>query len=161
MFKKVLILCTGNICRSPAAEWLMKNKLAAMEGRISVESAGLSAPVGCSIAPEMQELLLRKGINAVSHRARQVTNDMILNADLILIMENIQKMHLERSFPIAKGKTFLLGKWDNKEILDPYRQPLDVFTEVFSLIEQSIQEWYERVWENENNQQNLQYYEVI
>ena len=129
MFNKLLIVCVGNICRSPTAEVLLKQRLQEKGKEIHVHSAGLGALVGKDIEPNL-------------HSAKQINTAMIGEADLVLAMEQAHLQHLNEIAPQARGKTFLLGKWlDNKEIPDPYRQQKPAFDHAFTLIDQSIAAW--------------------
>jgi protein-tyrosine phosphatase len=113
MFNKILVVCLGNICRSPMAEGMLKNWLATKNSPITVSSAGLSAVVDRA-PPEFSVALLKaRNIDITAHRARQITEDMVRESDLILVMENGQKKKIETLYPFALGKVFLLGKWDN------------------------------------------------
>lgn len=140
MFKHILIVCIGNICRSPSAEVLMRDALA---GRgIEVTSAGLGALVNHGIDATAQELLLEQGLDGSAHRARQVTPQILAAADLVLVME---KKHLKRIMeiaPEASGKSFLLGKWNEEcEIPDPYRQQRPAFEHVYRLMAEGVESW--------------------
>ena len=140
MFKHILLVCVGNICRSPSAEVMMRHSLG---GRaIQVSSAGLGALVDHGIDPIAQELLEARGLDGSSHRARQVTPQILSVADLILVME---KKHLKRIgeiAPEASGKSFLLGKWqDSTEIPDPYRQQRPAFEHVDKLMGHAVESW--------------------
>jgi len=142
MFNKVLIVCVGNICRSPTAEVLLKQRLQEKGKEIHVHSAGLGALVGKDIEPTARQVLVENGIEPTLHSAKQINTAMIGEADLVLAMEQAHLQHLNEIVPQARGKTFLLGKWlDNKEIPDPYRQQKPAFDHAFTLIDQSIAAW--------------------
>lgn len=142
MFNKILVVCVGNICRSPTAEILLKHRLQENGKEIAVHSAGLGALVGKDIEPTARQILIENGIEPTLHSAKQVNTDMIAQADLVLAMEQAHIQHLNDIAPQARGKTFLLGKWlDNKEIPDPYRQQKPAFDHVYTLIDQSIAAW--------------------
>src|SRR5690554_7867723 len=97
MFNNILIVCVGNICRSPMAEYLLKATLPPDSGK-QVHSAGISALVDKPADATAQELLQAQGIAASPQRARQVTHDMLARADLILAMAD---GHLTRLHEIA------------------------------------------------------------
>lgn len=141
MFKRILIVCIGNICRSPTAEFLFREKL--MHRDIHVSSAGLSAMVGRPMdAHAMQILKERRGIDAAHHRARQIEPEMMREADLILAMERTHLSVASRLAPEASGKMFLLDKWhDASDVPDPYRQPRRVFEQVHAMIERGVEGW--------------------
>ncbi|KXJ42454.1 low molecular weight protein-tyrosine-phosphatase [Marinobacter sp. Hex_13] len=142
MFNKILVVCVGNICRSPTAEVLLKHRLQENGKEIAVDSAGLGALVGKDIEPTARQVLVENGIEPNRHSAKQINIDMIAQADLVLAMEQAHLQHLNEIAPQARGKTFLLGKWlDNKEIPDPYRQQKPAFDHAYTLIDQSIAAW--------------------
>ncbi|WP_077044549.1 low molecular weight protein-tyrosine-phosphatase [Pseudomonas sp. KK4] len=144
MFKKILVVCVGNICRSPTAELLLRNALATSP--ITVASAGLAARVGEGMEPAARELLEDRGHSAQAFRARQLTPDIVNESDLILVME---KEHVKQVLKIAshaRGKVFLLGKWQSeREIQDPYRQGKAAFIHAHALIEDAVGSWAQRL----------------
>lgn len=140
VFKKILIICVGNICRSPTAEYLLRRQLADRD--IQVSSAGLGALVGHPVDGHAMAILEERGIDASGHRARQVDAPMLREADLVLGMERRHLAATARLAPEASGKLFLLGKWsDFESVPDPYRQPRRVFENVFGLIERGVDSW--------------------
>ncbi|MCQ4319138.1 low molecular weight protein-tyrosine-phosphatase [Stutzerimonas stutzeri] len=140
MFQNILIVCVGNICRSPAAEALLAHKL---EGKgLTISSAGIGALVGNPMDKTAHEVLSDHGVEHTSHRARQVDSKMLHRADLILVMEQSHIQRIRQIAPEVHGKTFLLGKWlDDTEIPDPYRQSKPAFEHVHSLLTQSVESW--------------------
>ncbi|WP_019341622.1 low molecular weight protein-tyrosine-phosphatase [Stutzerimonas stutzeri] len=140
MFQNILIVCVGNICRSPAAEALLTHKL---ENKgLTISSAGIGALVGNPMDKTAHEVLNDHGIEHTAHRARQVDSEMLHRADLILVMEQSHIHHIRQIAPEVHGKTFLLGKWlDDTEIPDPYRQSKPAFEHVHSLLTQSVESW--------------------
>ena len=137
MFQNILIVCVGNICRSPAAEALLAHKL---EGKgLTISSAGIGALVGNPMDKTAHEVLNDHGVEHTAHRARQVDSEMLHRADLILVMEQSHIQHIRQIAPEVHGKTFLLGKWP--DIPDPYRQSKPAFEHVHSLLTQSVESW--------------------
>ena len=141
MIKRILILCIGNICRSPMAEGLMKRALPDYE----VTSAGLGALVGQPADSHAIALMLEQGIDITAHRARQLESWMAAAADLVLVMDTEQKDHLVMQYPLYRGKTFRLGEVGQYDIADPYRQGLDTFRAAAGLVEQGVDAWAERI----------------
>ncbi|MGH8052672.1 MAG: low molecular weight protein-tyrosine-phosphatase [Stenotrophomonas sp.] len=140
MFRKVLLVCVGNICRSPAAEVMLR---AAVSGRdLEVASAGLAAMAGRPMDATSKALLQEVGLDGSAHKARQIDDELLRWADLILVME---LKHLDRIVAVAPhttGKAFLLGKWQSeREIPDPYRQQRAAFEHVHGLIEEAVAGW--------------------
>jgi protein-tyrosine phosphatase len=141
MFNNILMVCIGNICRSPSAEYLLKHKLAHKSGLI-IHSAGLGALVGKPIDSNAGELLLANGVDASTHIARQVTGEMLLKADLILVMEQRHIKGITELAPQVSGKTFLLGKWSqNQPVPDPYRKSMEAFEHVYGQMNQFTDDW--------------------
>ncbi|ASL85796.1 protein tyrosine phosphatase [Serratia marcescens] len=138
MFNSILVVCVGNICRSPTGERLLRNCLP--EKKIS--SAGLGAMVGKPADEMAQEVALSHELSLENHEGKQLTAKMCREFDLILVME---KSHIEavcRLAPEVRGKTMLFGHWiGQREIADPYRQSREAFEFVYGLLEQSAQKW--------------------
>lgn len=140
MFKNILIVCVGNVCRSPAAQALFAHRLQGQN--LTFSSAGIGALVGNPMDKTALEVLLEHGVDHSAHRARQVDGRMLHQADLILAMEQGHISHIRQIAPEVHGKTFLMGKWlDDMEIPDPYRQARPAFDHVHSLLTQSVESW--------------------
>jgi len=154
MFRKILVVCLGNICRSPVGEGLFKNYFLnnGFSSEYQVSSAGIEAVVGSGPSPHSVEVLQDRGIDISGHIAQQLTFDMMLENDLILVMEKEQKKFLEKKFPFAHGKVQLFGKFLNdKEIKDPYLKPLFAFESMLIDLENSLQGWHEHCFVNLKN----------
>ena len=141
MVKRILILCVGNICRSPMAEGLMRMALPECE----IESAGLGALVGRSADSIAVELMQARGVDISSHRARQLGDGFRTEADLVLVMELNQQRYLEQQFPLARGKIFLLAESTRTDIPDPYRKSRKAFEDALQLIAQGVEAWTARI----------------
>ncbi|MCG7562507.1 MULTISPECIES: low molecular weight protein-tyrosine-phosphatase [Pseudoalteromonas] len=141
MFDSVLIVCAGNICRSPTAEYVLKSKLS--ERAIEVSSAGLTALVDKPADQLAQQLASQHGIDMSEHRGRQISTSLVSQNSVILVMEQRHLEDLCSRYPQARGKTFLLGKWlGDKEIPDPYRQSQEAFEHVYELINSACSAWH-------------------
>lgn len=105
---RVLVVCTGNICRSPAAALLLEQHQ--VFGAVAqIESAGLGAVVGAEIDPPMRAILDRvDGLDTSTHRARQITPQMIEDVDLIITMSTQQRSEVLTHAPNGMGKVFTL-----------------------------------------------------
>ncbi|MCQ4252315.1 low molecular weight protein-tyrosine-phosphatase [Stutzerimonas stutzeri] len=140
MFKNILIVCVGNICRSPAAEAMLTHRLRGQD--LTISSAGIGALVGNPMDKTAHEVLQDNGLELPTHCARQVDSHMLHQADLILAMEHSHIQHIRQTAPEVHGKTFLIGKWqDELEIPDPYRQSKPAFEHVHNLLTKSVESW--------------------
>ncbi|HGK3922374.1 TPA: protein tyrosine phosphatase [Klebsiella pneumoniae] len=142
MFNSILVLCTGNICRSPIAERILRDFFPEKE----IDSAGLGALVGKPADASAINVAEKNGISLQGHKGRQFTAEMGRRYQLILVME---RMHLEQVSNIApelRGKTMLLGHWNgNKDIPAPYKKSDEAFDSVYKLIEQSCKCWISKI----------------
>jgi len=147
MFNSVLMVCVGNICRSPMAEALLINRLSDSNySKINIASAGVGALVGHEADATAKELMTEKNIDVSMHRARQLNTELISEYDLILVMEKGHINAVHNIAPSSKGKVHLLGKWSDFEISDPYMQPRREFEVALELIERGVDEWVEKVF---------------
>ena len=140
MFDSVLMVCAGNICRSPTAEYVLKSKLT--DKNIKVSSAGLTALVAKPADAMAQKIALTHGVVMDTHQGQQLSSELIASNSVILVMEQRHLNDVHSRYPEARGKTFLLGKWiDNAEIPDPYRQSQEAFEHVYALIDSACSAW--------------------
>jgi protein-tyrosine phosphatase len=143
MINRVLVVCVGNICRSPTAEWLLRHRL--RRDGVTIESAGLAALVGNPIDPMAESVLLEHGVSASAHSARQISPEMINAADIVLVMDRRHASAVHAQVPHARGKTFLLGRWQNEAAVpDPYGKPRAVFEQAFTMIDTAVNSWLSR-----------------
>ena len=144
MIRHILVVCVGNICRSPMAEALLKRELREQDG-FTVESAGLGALVGYPASEFSIELMDELGVDITAHRARQIHPDMVNAADLVLVMEAGHKRAIDDADPTARGKVYRLGEWQDKDIDDPYRQPKVAFADALEDIREGVRLWVEKI----------------
>lgn len=106
----ILLVCTGNVCRSPAAALLLADRLGPAAHNYSIHSAGIKAVTGSLIQPTIGQLLAERGIEVTPSPARQVTVGMLDSADLILTASTNQRAAMVRMQPRAVRKTLTLNQ---------------------------------------------------
>ena len=146
--QQILVVCVGNICRSPMAEAVLQNRLEnapGIEGNITVESAGLGAMVDWPAAEYAEELMAERGLDISKHRARQLTPELLHETDLVLVMELGHKKAIEMDDVTARGKVFRLGEWQNRDIQDPYQKPKNEFERALREIDNGIDDWVKKL----------------
>ncbi|TFB71830.1 hypothetical protein E3O06_11235 [Cryobacterium glaciale] len=107
----ILIVCTGNICRSPLAEQVLRARLLAAGSGVTVASAGTQAVVGGAMTPEAAALALKLGSASTVHTPRQLTADMLAQADLVLTATRDHRRDVVTLFPKATRYTFTLNQF--------------------------------------------------
>lgn len=138
MFETILVVCEGNICRSPIAAMLLRERL---PGR-TVRSAGLGALVGHDMAPDMRAIAEQAGVRCSDHSATQLDDALCHSHDLILVMERRHRERILAEYPGGGGKTFLLTQWNGgQDIPDPWRRDRSVYERAFAMIRESTDAW--------------------
>ncbi|WP_341644723.1 low molecular weight protein-tyrosine-phosphatase [Thauera sp. SDU_THAU2] len=145
MFEKILILCTGNICRSPLAEALLRDRAQAQGKKVLVRSAGIGALVDHSADQTTQQVAGLHQIDLGGHRAQQLNLELTRWADLILGMEKHHLDYTNDLDPTTRGKTFLLGHWSKAEVPDPYREPQEAHQLAYDIIAEAVEQWIARI----------------
>lgn len=146
MFNKILIVCVGNICRSPTGAYLLK----ALLPNKHVDSAGIavekSALTGNPADSTASQVAASHGLSLDGHCARQLTRELASQYDLLLVME---KGHIDAVCNIApevRGKTMLFGQWiGQKDIPDPHRQSREAFDFAWSIINDAATAWAKKL----------------
>lgn len=138
----ILCVCTGNICRSPLAEGLIKRDLPG----VRVSSAGIGAMEGGRMPEPAARIAVREGLDLEAHRGRQITSQILREHELVLVMEEGQKQWLAAEFPQSRGRVFIATHWQGGEdVIDPYRQSEEVFEQVYAVLVGAIGDWTTRL----------------
>lgn len=123
---KILFVCHGNICRSPMAEFMMKDlvKKEGLEDRFLIESAAVSREeIGNPVYPPAREMLARHGISCAGKRARQMTLRDYEEYDLLIAMDRSNLTRMERICGRdTQGKIHLMMDFTSRpgEVADPW-----------------------------------------
>ncbi|REE79668.1 protein tyrosine phosphatase [Pantoea ananatis] len=138
MFNAILVICTGNICRSPTGERLLRRAFP----HIRVRSAGIQAVKNASADNMASMIAERDGLSLANHISTQVTVEMAHQYPLILAMEQHHIEFISRKSPQLRGKIMLFGHWlEEKEIPDPYGQGEEAFTFVYQMLKTACESW--------------------
>jgi len=137
--KRVLLVCTGNICRSPLAEVLLERELAERSADgIEVSSAGTGAWDGAPASEGAYLVGLEHGLDLSQHQAQLLTRAVVKNSDLILTMSRHHRMRVQELG--GEGRVFLLGEYNGltgpeAEVSDPFGSDLDVYRRTYQQLE--------------------------
>lgn len=140
-FENILVVCVGNICRSPMAEALLKQRFPEK----NIDSAGVGALVGHGADPASIQIMQDQNIDLTNHVAKQIDEKLAQKADLIFTMSDSQNKWIEERFPFCRGKTFKLGHWNGNDIADPYKHEMSAFQTAYKDIVRGIEEWQDKL----------------
>lgn len=147
MFKAILVVCVGNICRSPVGERLLRQALPELE----VSSAGIQALVGKPADQAASKVAAEHGLSLHGHEARQFTAHLGAAHDLILVMEPGHKREIARVAPQLAGRVMLFDKWTgDKGIADPYLRSRDFHEKTFAALSEAAAAWARRLGPTES-----------
>ncbi|EQB9157526.1 protein tyrosine phosphatase [Morganella morganii] len=142
MFNNILVVCMGNICRSPTGERLLQ----AHFPNKKVHSAGIIAKDDRPAYDSVIRIAQQHDLCLDNHQSRRLTSELCKEADLILVMENDHIDRIHQQFPETRGKVMLFGQWLNKtEIPDPHKRSDEMFEHVYQLMEKAVIQWQGKI----------------
>lgn len=139
--RSILVVCVGNICRSPMGEYFLKKEFP----NLHIESAGISGLTGHPADNKAVLCMDRLDIDMREHVAKKLNADLVRRSDLILVMSQNQQKHIEQTWPFAKGKTFRLGHWQGINIADPYQHDQQFFDDTCLSIQSCVADWKQHI----------------
>ncbi len=142
-FKKILVVCAGNICRSPMGEAFFKQALA--DKGCTIDSAGIVGLVNHPADEHAIKVMADIGVDISEHRGKRLTDKLIADFDLILVMTQRQVNEVTRQWPFSQGRVFRIGHWLDIDVADPYRLDEAVFVEARNNIQDSVNEWIKKL----------------
>jgi protein-tyrosine-phosphatase len=134
--KRVLFVCTGNICRSPLAQVLLTRALAERGvSEVEVSSAGTGAWDGAPASEGAYLVALECGLDLSEHRARLLTRELVEAADLVFTMARHHRARVQELG--GEGRTFVLGEYagrsgEEAEVGDPFGGDLEVYRDTYA-----------------------------
>lgn len=153
--KKILIVCTGNSCRSPMAEGFLKKYLSPEDG-FEIVSVGVSAISGFKPALEAMEAMKEVGVDISSYVTKPFSANLAKSADIILVMTEIHKEFILEKVPEVKDKVYLFKEFagitdSGKEVIDPLGQPTSAYRGVREELERTSKEIARKIKEGDRS----------
>lgn len=145
----VVLVCTGNTCRSPMAEALLRKRLADRLGckieelddrGVVVMSAGVSAAPGGRSTPEAVDVMRERGLDLSQHESQPMSDRLVRFADLILTMTRSHRETLLAHWPEAEPRTHLISH-GRGEVSDPIGGPLEHYRRCAEQIDAYLESW--------------------
>jgi protein-tyrosine-phosphatase len=140
--RKIVFVCTGNICRSAMAEHLLRHWAAARGVELSTASCGTAAESWYEMPEAARRLLAAEGVPSFEHKARLATREALREADLILAMTQAHLDHIVDRFPEFTGRTRLFREqagFGEQDVEDPMGRPDEVFAACLAVIKESLE----------------------
>ncbi len=152
--KHILFVCSGNTCRSPMAEGILKKYLIEnnMSDRFSVSSAGIFAFDGDEANIKSELVCSENAIDISEHQAKQLDQQSVKDSDYIIAMTKELKTQIASRYLNDAHKIYTLGeitKRPGSSIPDPFGQSLDIYRKTYDMLDVLIKELVQRLIEEE------------
>lgn len=155
MERKVVIICSANMCRSPMASGYLRKRLAELgEHAVEVESAAIYYDGGARATEGARQTAIKNNFDLENHRSQFLDDSLYKWADEILVMTAAHKHDLQLRFPTtAHSKVFMLGSFEpgheekadkDVEVMDPYGSATSTYETVFAQIQRSLDGWLQQ-----------------
>lgn len=149
--KHILVVCTGNICRSPMGEYLLREQLPDT-GEWNVASAGVAAADGQPASAAALEVLSEQGIDATAHRSRMMRREWLEQAAYVLVMTRGHSACILAQWPEFADKVYLMTGFGPDDavpdIADPIGQSTEVYRKVANQLKDAINDFILYLAEN-------------
>jgi protein-tyrosine phosphatase len=145
----VILVCTGNTCRSPMAEALLKKRIADRLGCKTVDledrgvvvmSAGLSAPPGGRAAAEAVQTMKERGLDLAQHESQPLSERIVRFADVIITMTRSHRQAILEHFPDAEPRVHTISRGAG-DVADPIGGPLDLYRRCAEQLDDYLESW--------------------
>ena len=143
----IAIVCTGNTCRSPMAETLLRDLLHKRFGSEDVArviSAGVAAGRGSGASPQSVEVMGRLGLDLTGHSSQPLDDPLMSMADLVLTMTRRHRDAILAAWPDRKDRVFTLRR-DGGDVSDPVGMPVDVYEQCADQIREELEKWLDSI----------------
>lgn len=142
----ILIVCTGNTCRSPMAESLLKDKLKQQVDSMTIRvvSAGVSAQPGGPASEGAVLAIKERGLSLDDHQSRSISQGLLERSDLILTMTSNHRQAILSRWPHVSSKIFSLAP-AGTDVSDPYGGPIEAYRKCADRIDQCLDQWIEKL----------------
>ncbi|NND96026.1 MAG: threonylcarbamoyl-AMP synthase [Pirellulaceae bacterium] len=143
----IALVCTGNTCRSPMGETLLREQVRTKFGNedaIRVLSAGVAAGMGSGASPQAVEVMGKRGLDLTGHSSQQLDDHLINVADLVLTMTRGHRDAILAAWPNMHQRVFTL-RHDGGDISDPVGMSVEVYEQCATQIDEELAKWLENL----------------